>query len=156
MSTYTQLTQEERYQIHALMKAGYSQTEIASVLGRDKSTISWELKRNQGQRGYRPKQAQELAGRRRQTAHHARISAAHWDRVEALLRQDWSPEQVSGWLVREEGIAVSHEWIYLYVYTDKRHGGDLYKHLHCQKPRRKRYGSYDRRGQIKDQGQGLH
>jgi transposase, IS30 family len=55
MSTYTQLTQEERYQIHALMKAGHSQTEIASVLGRDKSTISRELKRNQGQRGYRPK-----------------------------------------------------------------------------------------------------
>jgi IS30 family transposase len=47
MSTYTQLTQEERYQIHALMKAGYSQTEIASMLGRDKSTISRELKRNQ-------------------------------------------------------------------------------------------------------------
>ena len=150
MSTYTQLTQEERYQIHALMKAGHSQTEIASVLGRDKSTISRELKRNQGQRGYRPKQAQELAGRRRQTAHHARISTAHWGRVEALLRQDWSPEQVSGWLVREEGNAISHEWIYLYVYTDKRHGGDLYKHLRCQKPRRKRYGSHERRGQIKD------
>jgi transposase, IS30 family len=86
MSTYTQLTQEKLYQIHALMKAGYSQMEIASVLGRDKSTNSRELKRNQGQRGYRPKQAQELAGRRRQTAHHARISAAHWDRVEAHLR----------------------------------------------------------------------
>jgi IS30 family transposase len=39
MSTYTQLTQEEQYQIYALIKAGYSQTEIASMLGRDKSTI---------------------------------------------------------------------------------------------------------------------
>jgi transposase, IS30 family len=107
MSTYTQLNQEERYQIHALMKEGYSQTEIASVLGRDKSTISRELKRNQGQRGYRPKQAWELADRRRQTAHRAGISTAHWGRVEALLRQDWSPEQVSGWLDHEEGIAVS-------------------------------------------------
>ena len=149
MSTYTQLTQEERYQIHALMKAGHDQTDIAFVLGRDKSTISREINRNRGLRGYRPKQAQELAWSRRQTAHHARISAEHWGRVEELLGQDWSPEQVSEWLVREEGIAVSHEWIYQYVYTDKHHGGDLHKHLRCQKPRRKRYGSHDRRGQIK-------
>lgn len=139
---YTQLTQEERYQIYALMKAGHNPTEIAEVLGRHKSTISRELKRNRGRRGYRPKQAQELAHRRRQTAHSAKISTAHWDRVEALLRQDWSPEQISGWLVREEGIAVSHEWIYQYVYADKRHGGGLYKHLRCQKSRRKRYGSH--------------
>lgn len=149
MSTYTQLTQEERYQIQALMKAGHNQTKIASVLGRDKSTISRELKRNRGQRGYRPKQAQEQAIRRRQKVHRGKISPAHWERVEALVRQDWSPEQVSGWLAREEGITISHEWIYLYVYTDKNQGGDLYKHLRCQKPRRKRYGSYDRRGQIK-------
>jgi len=150
MSTYTQLTQEERYQIQALMKAGHNPTEIAEVLGRHKSTIGRELKRNRGLRGYRPKQAQELAHSRRQSAHHARISAAHWDRVEELLHQDWSPEQVSGWLLREEGITISHEWIYQYVYADKRDGGDLHKHLRCQKPRRKRYGSHDRRGQIKD------
>ena len=150
MNTYTQLTQEERYQIHALMKAGHNPTEISQVLGCHKSAITRELKRNRGLRGYRPKQAQELTHRRRQRAHHTRISAAHWNRVEALVRQDWSPEQVSGWLRREEGITISHEWIYQYVYTDKRHGGDLYKHLRCQKPRRKRYGSYDRRGQIKD------
>lgn len=132
------------------MKAGHNQTEIAQILERHKSTISREVRRNRGLRGYRPKQAQELARQRNQTAHSARISTAHWDRVEELLRQDWSPEQISGWLVREEGITVSHEWIYQYVYTDKRHGGSLYKHLRCQKPRRKRYGSYDRRGQIKD------
>jgi len=150
MSTYTQLTQEERYQIHALMKAGHNQTEIAEVLGRHKATISRELKRNRGLRGYRPKQAQELAHSRRQTAHHARISTVHWGRAEELLRRDWSPEQVSGWLLREEGITVSHEWIYQYVYADKRDGGELHKHLRCQKPRRKRYGRYDRRGQIKD------
>lgn len=149
MSTYTQLTQEERYQIHALMKAGHNPTEIAEVLGRHKSTIGRELKRNRGLRGYRPRQAQELAHSRRQMAYHARISTAHWNRVEELLRQDWSPEQVSGWLLREEGITISHEWIYQYVYADKRDGGDLHKHLRCQKPRRKRYGSYDRRGQIK-------
>jgi hypothetical protein len=61
MDTYTQLTQEERYQIHALKQTGHSQTEIAVMLGRHKSTISRELSRNQGMRGYRPQQAYSLA-----------------------------------------------------------------------------------------------
>lgn len=149
MKTYTQLTREERYQIYALIKAEHTQTQIAEILGRYKSTISRELRRNRGLRGYRPKQAQGLAQQRREGASQDRITTSQWERVEQLLRQDWSPEQVSGWLKREEDLAISHEWIYLYVYEDKRAGGDLYKHLRCQKPRRKRYGSNDRRGQIK-------
>lgn len=149
MRTYAQLTREQRYQIHALLKGQHTQTEMAQILGVNKSTISRELKRNRGLRGYRPKQADEFAAQRRKVAHGSRIPAPHWTRVEVLLREDWSPEQVSGWLAREEGIAISHEWIYQYVYQDKRHGGDLYKHLRCQKARRKRYGSNDRRGQIK-------
>ena len=48
-------------------------------------------------------------------------------------------------------MCLSHEWIYQYVYADKRSGGDLYRYLRCQKPRRKRYGSYDRRGIIPNQ-----
>jgi len=43
---------------------------------------------------------------------------------------------------------VSYERIYLYNYSDKRAGGSLHNHLRCQKKRRKRYGSYDRRGKI--------
>ena len=54
MRTYTQLTQEQRYQIYALKKTGHKQMEIANVVGIHKSTISRELRRNQGQRGYRP------------------------------------------------------------------------------------------------------
>ena len=57
----TQLTQEERYQIAALLKVGHLQSEIATVLKRHKSTISHEVGRNRGLRGYRPKQAQRLA-----------------------------------------------------------------------------------------------
>lgn len=150
MSKYTQLTQEERYQIYALMKAGHSKTEIAKVLERDKSTIGRELMRNRGQRGYRPKQAHEMAERRRKETVHTLITDGQWDRIDELLRQDWSPEQISAWLVREEGISVSHEWLYQHIYADKRQGGDLYKHLRCQKQRRKRYGSNDRRGKIKN------
>jgi IS30 family transposase len=43
---------------------------------------------------------------------------------------------------------VSHAWIYQYIYADQRAGGDLHKHLRCQKKKRKRYGSPERRGQI--------
>ena len=66
MSGYTQLPPKERYQISALNKAGYSQIEIARLLERDKSTISRELRRNKGLRGYRPQQAHHLALTRRQ------------------------------------------------------------------------------------------
>jgi len=54
MRGYTQLTQEERYQIYILNKAEYNQAEIAELLERDKSTISRELRRNRGLKGYRP------------------------------------------------------------------------------------------------------
>jgi len=148
MRGYTQLTQEERYQIHALMKAGHRQTEIAQVLGRSRSTISRELSRNRGLRGYRPQQAHRVAQERRRARPRHRISDDTWDWVERLLREDWSPEQISLWLKQEQHLRVSHEWIYQYVLQDKRNGGDLYRHLRCQKAHRKRYGSYDRRGRI--------
>jgi IS30 family transposase len=130
---YTQLTQEERYQIQALMKAGHNQTEITEILGRHKSTISRELRRNRGLRGYRPKQAQRLSVERRQCKSQPRITATHWEQVEHLLREDWSPEQISLWLNIEAGIQISHEWIYQYVIQNKSMGGNLYRHLRCHK-----------------------
>jgi IS30 family transposase len=150
MKNYTQLTQERRYQICALMKAGHSQTEIALMIGCHKSTITRELQRNTGQRGYRPQQAQKMAKQRRSDSVSVRITDDQWERAEELLREDWSPEQVSGWLANEEDIRISHEWLYLHIYADKADGGDLHSHLRCQKARRKRYGSFERRGQIKD------
>ncbi len=144
---YTQLTREQRYQIYALLKMGHNRTEIAAVIGKHKSTISRELSRNKGQRGYRPKQAHGKALHRRDHSH-KRISGESWELIETKLRMDWSPEQVSGWLHRHHAIQVSHEWIYQHILADKQAGGDLYRHLRCQKKRRKRYGSYDRRGKM--------
>jgi len=145
MGTYTQLTQEERYQIYALKSADHTPAEISRILDRHKATISRELRRNKGLRGYRPQQAQALASSRRQNKV-ARLLSSHWSRVKELLQEDWSPEQISHWLCREEGIHVSHEWIYRFVLQDKQAGGDLFTHLRCQKQRKKRYGSPDRRG----------
>ena len=146
---YQQLTQEQRYQIYACLKAGFSQSYIALELGVGPCTISRELNRNRGQRGYRPKQAQHLAESRRQSkANATRITAETWQQVEADLCKEWSPEQVSGTRKATGQVAPSHERIYQYIYADKQQGSDLYKHLRCQKQRRKRYGKYDRRGQI--------
>jgi IS30 family transposase len=147
MRTYHQLTQEQRYQIYALKKMGHCLSEIAEVIGADKTSVGRELKRNRGKRGYRPQQAQALAlGRRRQGK--SRITSSTWITVARLLRQEWSPEQISGRLKKEQGLAISHEWIYQYVLQDKWAGGELYRHLRCQKQRRKRYGKYERRGQL--------
>src|SRR5829696_8414704 len=117
--SYTQLTREQRYQIYALKKADHSQTEMASIVGCHKSTISRELSRNGGQRGYRPKQAQELALARKPLAHRPRIQPETWASVESLLRQQWSPEQISGRLELERQGGVSHERIYQHIYADK-------------------------------------
>lgn len=146
--SYTQLTCEQRYQIKALLDIECTQTEMAQQLGVDKSTISRELGRNRGQRGYRPKQAHAKALDRRTQKAHTTISPERWQQIEERLQMDWSPEQISGWLKKNQLPSVSPEWIYQYIYADKRAGGTLHKHLRCQKKRRKRYGKYDRRGTI--------
>jgi IS30 family transposase len=145
--SYTQLTREQRYQIKALLDIGHSQTEVAQQLQVNKSTISREVRRNRGQRGYRPKQAHEMALRRRRERAQTKIHVETWALVEEKIREDWSPEQISG-RFKKEGIAISHEHIYQYIYADKRAGGTLWTHLRCQKKRRKRYGQRDRRGKI--------
>jgi IS30 family transposase len=145
---YKQLAREQRYQINVLRKAGHNQTYIAALIGCHKSTISRELQRNRGQKGYRHHQADELAYDRQCQAYRSRITWQTWQQVERLLRQDWSPDQISGYLKREHLPSVSHEWIYLYIYADKRRGGTLHQHLRSQKKQRKRYSGYIRRGQI--------
>jgi IS30 family transposase len=144
---YRQLTQEQRYQIYAFVKANWTQLAMASEIGVHPSTISRELSRNRGGRGYRPQQAQEKAQTRKQHHIAQRISPSTWRMIEGYIRQDWSPEQVSGWLSKRH-LHVSHERIYQYIYADKQRGGTLHQHLRWRKQRRKRYGSYDRRGQI--------
>lgn len=152
MKHYKQLTSEQRYQISGLKKAGLNQSQIADEVGVHKSTISREFRGNKGRRGWHPKQAQELRDERRKNyANAQRLSLLEWTEVERLIRQDMSPEQVSQRLTLEGGLQISHESIYLHIYADKRCGGDLWRHLRCQKPRRKRYASgQERRGTIKN------
>jgi IS30 family transposase len=150
MTGYTQLTQVERYQIQALAELKYNISLIAGELGRHKSTISRELKRNGDDGGYAADRAQLRALALGQHRSRPRVTRLTRALVKHKLRLDWSPEQISLWLAKFKPQRVSHTWIYQYVGLDQQRGGRLFRHLRCQKQRRKRYGSQDRRGQIKD------
>ncbi len=90
-----------------------------------------------------------MPDRRLTAVKHQRFTTAVKERVEFYLNQDWSPEQITGYLKLHEDIHISHERIYQHVWADKRAGGTLYRHLRwSQKKKCKRYGRHDRRGQI--------
>lgn len=147
------LTEVERYHIYIRRKEGMSISEIARELERSKSTISDELRRNTGDRGYRHQQAQRFAEERWEASHGGarKLHGATLELIEEYLRMDWSPEQVSGYLNVKHDISIHHESIYQYVYADKEHGGDLHEHLRrANRVYKKRYGGKDNRGKIKN------
>lgn len=150
MRKYKQLAIEQRYQIYAFRKAGLSLKNIAKEIGCNKSTISRELFKNKGKRGYRPDQAQKKASNRKITAHKAiKLTSMLKAQIGALIQEDWSPEQASGYLKKKNIANISHESIYQFIKADKLSGGSLYQHLRCHKKKyKKRYGSVDRRGAI--------
>lgn len=152
MSHYKQLTYEQRCQIGVLKKSGQSQRAMAKTLDVDQSTISRELKRNTGRRGHRHKQAQQRSVSRRQSAAKTcKMTPEVISLIEKKLALKWSPEQISGWLKLDRGVAPSHERIYQHVWQDKRQGGHLHTHLR-RKGRRylKRYNGKTSRGQIRN------
>jgi IS30 family transposase len=136
----------------ALRRQGHNQSEIARQLGRHRSTICREVRRNSTRADgrYRAFTAQERTnGRRSRSRRNLRFSASDFALIDELLCRQWSPEQVAGHLGRLGHLCISHETIYRHVWRDKRAGGLLYTHLRgARKQRRKRYGSYDSRGRL--------
>jgi transposase, IS30 family len=151
LSTYRQLTPGERYELSALRKQGLRPAAIARALGRHRSTIGREIERNSNRDGaYRPSTADQMTrGRRSRSRRNQRFSAADWRVVDPLIREDLSPEQISGWLLRRRELSISHETIYRHIWADWKRGGTLRRHLRgARKQRRKRYGHYDSRGRL--------
>lgn len=149
-SGYRRVTQVQRYVIWAMHRAKKCQAEIALEIGVSKSTISRELSRNRGRRGYRPEQAQRLSeGRQTYRRANRRFTSEMRAMIEESLRIDQSPEQIVG-ACRDAGIeCVSAERIYQHVWEDKANGGTLYTHLRSgRRKRRKRYASKSSRGII--------
>lgn len=152
MKHYKQLTYEQRCQIEVLKKSGFTQAEIAAAVGVSQSTISRELVRNSGLRGYRHKQAQRTAMARRESARRVtKMTPELTLLINKKLAEKWSPEQISGWLLREHQILLSHERIYQHVWADKADGGELYRNLrrHGRKYHKRSNGKTNR-GQIKN------
>ena len=149
---YEQLNAEERSALASLRRLGLSQAEIGRQLGRHRSTVGRELKRNAAPYDgwYRAARAEERAvARRKRSRRNSQFGRAELARVEELLREQWSPEQVSGFLARSNELSISHETIYRHVWRDLKKGGTLYLHLRCaRKQCRKRYGRYDSRGRL--------
>src|SRR5512140_2653124 len=150
---YHQITPEERYTIARLRTQvpRPSNATIARILDRDPSTISRELRRNRTRHDgfYRAEKAQEKAnGRRRRSRRWNKYTAKDWRLVDALLCAKYSPEQISGRLRLEGTLQISHETIYKRIWADKDTGGALYLHLRQPIKRRKRYGTYERRGRV--------
>lgn len=142
---YKHLTEEERYQIDDLRREGFNQKQIAKKIKRSPSTLSRELRRNEGERGWRPRQAQLKSVERlvaRGSNNARKISEAAWQYAEKYLTEDqWSPQQIAGRAKLEDLETISHETIYQRILENKNEGGNLYTHLRCKKKRKKRYGS---------------
>jgi transposase, IS30 family len=140
MRGYKQLSYDERVKLAKLRQSESSITEIASALGRSKSTISRELRRNQAPPGeYWPDTAQKLAHERCQRM--CRLDKDEGLRTFVLNQIQchyWTPEQISGWLKhrQKELKPISHESIYAWLYQEGQKKDKLWKFLPRHKSKR--------------------
>ena len=152
---YQQLTLEERVLISYLVRQGFNLSEIAQQMGRHRSTISRELRRNRCHgidNFYRHSRAhRRTVARRRRSRRNRHYTEKDFAIVRRLLKKEWSPEQIVGIIRRFKLMRrrMSHETIYQYIWRDKKVGGQLWRHLRqSSKQRRKRYSAYDSRGRL--------
>jgi transposase, IS30 family len=161
-NSYYQLTLAQRYKIEAYLESGKSQTEIAKLIGVNKSTISRELKRNTPQRGKGAKMYVASKAQcktiKRHTQKHKQCSFSEPLKIEVkTLMEDkkYSPELINAYWKRNSLKGVSHESIYKFIWESK-HSNQLknkpykllHKHLKHGKRRRKRGNYKDTRGLI--------
>ena len=148
------LTQEQRYTISVMFAKKHSQKAIAEAIGKHKSVVSRELRRNADQTSgayHAALAGQKYLLRRKNKPQKIRFTPEIQASVDALLSMDYSPQQVCGRLKREGKPTVSHERIYQYVWAQKKDGGTLHEHLRRKgRKYRKRGAAKDSRGILKD------
>jgi len=130
---YTHLSKKERYRIEEMTKDGMSSRQIARRLDRCDSSISREIRRNRGLRGYRHRQAHQMAKARQwQRVRDGVLTDEVKAQAQALLGHHWSPEQIAGrW--RYEGIrSISFVTLYRWIRKDQKAGGYLHRQLRNQ------------------------
>ena len=131
--SYQHLSLAERHYIEMSRKKEVSHNQIAKELGRSQSTITREIRRNTGRRGYRHQQADRLTAARHGTkSKSVKLTDEMKYLLSVCLLNDWSPEQIAGRL-HDEGLqSLHHETVYQFILADKAAGGQLYKHLRHQ------------------------
>jgi len=141
------MSAEERRLIYQWRREGYGVREISKLLGRCASSISREIARNTGKRGYRSKQAHKKAQWRARRRGARRFTDEVREDAERRLREGWTPEMISGRAKLECRPSVCKETIYKYIYLDNKKGGDLWKNLpRAHRKRRRRCPKVDGRG----------
>lgn len=148
------LTKEQRYTISVMYQQDHSQTAIAKIIGKDKSVVSRELKRNCDKRSgeYNDDLAhRKYCKRLREKPKRKLLSADVIVYIKEKLEDKLSPEQIAG-RAKIDGVqCVSHETIYCFIWNDKKKGGKLHENLrHRGRKYRHRGASKDKRGIIKN------
>jgi IS30 family transposase len=156
--SYSHISSHERYVIYHLLLWGLSYREIGRRLNRHHTTISREAKRNGRIQGcYWHEPAQQWADERKHKARHHRKqdNKRLYNYVMHRLKNEWSPEEISGRLITDyrdnEMMRVSTECIYNWIYKDAQNNGYLFNHLrrhHKKRKKQRKYGSV--RGLIPD------
>jgi len=143
LSIMSHLTQEQRYTISRMLQAGCERKEICIAIGKDKSVLSRELRRNSGKHGYSAVKSDSMYRERKERFKRNRKFTSDIEKkiIRELTEEQWSPEQIVGKAKKDNLPMVSHERIYQYIRKDKKEGGSLYKNLrHRLKHRKKPVG----------------
>jgi IS30 family transposase len=161
---HTELNLRERRTIEDMLNAKMSVDEISVEIGRHKSTIYREIKRNYYSdeeipylNGYYGMNAQKYAidrrARRRKLVRLDDLRKA----VIKQLKEGWSPEQIAGRLQFEgQSVRVSHETIYAYVYGPDGQSKELARHLPNRRKKRRPHHSRRPRGQVFPPDRSIH
>lgn len=127
---YNQLTSEQRYYIEVSLQNGMSKKMIAESLKVHLSTVYREISRNKGVHSYYHKLAQQKCDQRKHRMRGIRTFTLEMRKriFTLLVDEQWSPEQIKGYLERKGESCVSVETIYSYIRFDRSVGGTLWKH----------------------------
>jgi IS30 family transposase len=145
--SYTHITPSNQNELSVLIRAGTKQKDIARLLGKHRTTIWREQKRNEEKEKYHARKAKEKTTERQEKAHakQRKLENNAWLRnyVIQKIKRRWSPEQIEGRLKRiypcDKKKHIGKDSIYEYLYSKRK---DLVKFLRCQKGKyRRRYGT---------------
>jgi IS30 family transposase len=139
--SYAQINKHERNEISVLLKKGYSVRDIGSALGRSPSSISREIRKNSVKGRYQPDKAELKAYIRKKYAkfqwQKIRQQPLLENFIRAMIKDDWTPEEIAGRLKAENGNRTVVSFKTIYNYLDSPFGRSLKRYLPHHRKRKK-------------------